>query len=276
MSNIKKVELLSPCGEFDSLKSAITFGADAVYLADKNFGMRTSSKNFDHKQLVEAVQWAHKNNAKIYIAANIVPANEEIDNLKKYFSYLQDIKADAVIVSDIGLLELARNCAPALDIHISTQAGVTNYYTANQLHKLGASRVVLARELSLQDIANLKKKISAELEIETFIHGAMCMSFSGRCLLAQYLTGRDANHGDCPQACRWEYKIIETKRDNIPIDVIEDEFGTTIMNAQDLSMIEHVDDLIEAGIDSLKIEGRSKSAYYSGVITNAYKTAIKA
>ncbi|MDR3116854.1 MAG: U32 family peptidase, partial [Bifidobacteriaceae bacterium] len=192
MSNIKKVELLSPSGEFDSLKSAITFGADAVYLADKNFGMRTSSKNFDHKQLAEAVQWAHKNNVKIYIAANIVPANEEIDNLKKYFSYLQDIKADAVIVSDIGLLELARDCAPALDIHISTQAGVTNYYTANQLHKLGASRVVLARELSLQDIANLKKKISAELEIETFIHGAMCMSFSGRCLLAQYLTGRDA------------------------------------------------------------------------------------
>ncbi|MDR2748435.1 MAG: U32 family peptidase [Bifidobacteriaceae bacterium] len=274
MAKYEKVELLSPAGELDSLKSAIAFGADAVYFADKNFGMRTASKNFSESDFEKGLEFARKNGVKAYITVNIVPSNEEIENLKNYFSFLNTSKANAVIISDIGIMELAKKYAPALDIHISTQAGVTNYYTAKKLYELGAKRVVLARELSIEDIALICEKTPANLEIECFVHGAMCMSFSGRCLLAQYLTGRDANHGDCPQACRWEYKIVEAKRDNMPIDLIEDQTGTTIMNAQDMCMIEHIDDLVNAGVKSLKIEGRAKSAYYTGAITNAYRVAI--
>ncbi|MDR3128435.1 MAG: U32 family peptidase [Bifidobacteriaceae bacterium] len=274
LDNSNNIELLAPAGEMDALKSAVTFGANAVYLAGNSYGMRTAAKNFSAQQLEQAINYAHKNKVKVYITINIVPSNEEITQIKDYLGLLSELKADAVIVADIGLLQLAKKYAPNLDIHISTQAGVTNYYTAKQLWQLGAKRVVLARELSLEDIANIRQQVPKPLEIECFIHGAMCMSFSGRCLLSQYLTGRDANHGDCPQTCRWEYKITEITRDNIPMDIIENQTGTTIMSAQDMSTIKHIGDIINAGVNSLKIEGRAKSAYYTGVITNAYKTAL--
>lgn len=269
-----KPEVLAPAGDFERLKSAVIFGADAVYLAGKTFGMRASQTNFDNEQLKEAVEYAHAKNVKVYLTINTLPRNDEIDKLPEYLKYVQSIGIDAVIVADIGVLSLVSETIPEMEIHISTQAGVVNYQTCLTLYKMGAKRIVLARELSLEEIAEITEKIPDDLDIEAFVHGAMCMSFSGRCLISNYLTGRDANRGECAQPCRWGYHLVEEKRPNDYYPIFEDEQGTHILNAKDLCMVEYVDKLIEAGITSLKIEGRAKSSYYVSVVTNAYRIAV--
>lgn len=270
----KKPEVLAPAGDFERLKSAVIFGADAVYLAGKTFGMRASQTNFDNEQLKEAVEYAHSKGVKVYLTINTLPRNDEIDLLPEYLQYVQSIGIDAVIASDIGVLSLVSETIPGMEIHISTQAGVVNYQTCLALYKMGAKRIVLARELSLEEIAEIATRVPDDLDIEAFVHGAMCMSFSGRCLISNYLTGRDANRGECAQPCRWGYHLVEEKRPNDYYPIFEDEKGTHILNAKDLCMIEHVDKLVEAGITSLKIEGRAKSSYYVSVVTNAYRIAV--
>lgn len=270
------LELLSPAGEYESAEAAFTFGADAVYLSDKQFGMRTSSKNFSAEEIEQVVNLAKNKNGKVYVTVNVLPFNEEIEALNSYIPALAEVGVDAVIVADVGVLGLAKKLAPNLAVHISTQAGVTNYLTTNELCRLGASRVVLARELSLADIKNIRKKVSDELELEAFVHGSMCMSFSGRCFLSQYLSSKDANHGACTQPCRWKYKayLEEEKRPGMLIPIVESQTGTTILNAQDLCMIDHLDDIVECGVNTIKIEGRAKSAYYTAVVTGAYRSAL--
>ena len=270
----KPVELLAPAGDLERLDAALSFGADAVYLAGQEFGMRTASANFNYDQLAEAVKHSHQRGVSVYVTCNTLPRNEELARLPEFLQHLQQIGADAVIVADFGILQLAKQHAPKLDVHISTQAGIVNYATANAFYELGASRVVLARELTLEEIAGIRAKIPQDLEIEAFVHGAMCMSFSGRCLLSSYLNGRDANRGDCSQPCRWEYSLVEKKRPGEYMDIHEDANGTYILNSRDMCMIEHIPELIRAGISSLKIEGRAKSAYYVAVTTNAYRSAI--
>lgn len=273
-NNIKKAELLSPAGDMERFYSAVDFGADAVYLAGKEFGMRTSSQNFDNESLKKAVEYAHKNGVKVYLTCNTLPRNDEIKRLPQFLKESADAGIDAFIISDIGVLNLAKKYASKVDIHISTQAGVVNYETANMFYDMGASRVVLARELSLDDISEIRSKTNKNLELEAFVHGSMCVSFSGRCLISSYLTGRDANRGDCAQPCRWKYHLMEENRPGQYFPVIEDEKGTYLFNSRDLCMIDYIPEIINAGIDSLKIEGRAKSAYYVAVTTNAYKHAI--
>lgn len=274
MSLIFKPEVLSPAGDFERLRAAVTFGADAVYLAGKEFGMRASQANFDDKELKEAVEYSHKNNVRVYVTLNTLPRNEDVNKLPQYLLYLDEIGVDAVIVSDIGVMSLVKEVTPNMEIHISTQAGIVNYKSCIAFYNMGAKRVVLARELSLEEIAYIRKNTPSDLEIEAFVHGAMCMSVSGRCLISNYLTGRDANQGECAQPCRWGYHLVEEKRPNQFYPVFEDEKGSYILNAKDMCMIEHIDKLVEAGITSLKIEGRAKSSYYVSVVTNAYKTAV--
>lgn len=269
------IELLSPAGDFERLDAALDFGANAVYLAGQEFGMRTAPSNFDYDQLAEAVRRAHTKGVRVYVTCNTLPRNGDLERLPEFLQHLQQIHADAVIVADLGVLQLAKQHAPGLDLHISTQAGVVNYAAANALYELGANRVVLARELSLEEIAGIRAKIPRDLELEVFVHGAMCMSFSGRCLLSAYLNDRDANRGDCSQPCRWEYSLVEKKRPGEYMDIHEDGSGTYILNARDLCMIEHIPELMQAGVSSLKIEGRAKSAYYVAVTTNAYRQAIE-
>ncbi len=275
-----KPELLSPVGDMERLYSALEYGADAVYLAGKIFGMRAAPGNFSDEELKKAVELCHLKNVKVYVTCNTIPHNDEIVHLPKFLSFLNQIQVDAVLVADIGVLMMAKKFAPNVEIHISTQAGIANYETANAFYELGAKRVVLARELSLEEIIELKKHIPNDLEIEVFVHGAMCVSFSGRCLLSSYMTGRDANRGDCAQPCRWEYDLVErVKRPNESFSIEEekDEYGrskTFIMNSRDMCMIEHVPDLIKAGVHSLKVEGRAKSAYYVASTTSAYRNAI--
>ncbi len=269
-----KPEVLAPVGDTERLKAAILYGADAVYLGGKQFGMRANPTNFSMEELDEAVKLAHSHNVKVYLTCNTLPTNEEVGELPKFIHTAAEIGVDAIIAADIGVLMTAKRVAPKTDLHISTQAGIVNYLTANEMHMLGANRVVLARELSLVDIKNIRDNVSKELEIEAFVHGAMCMSFSGRCLISQYMLGRDANRGECAQPCRWGYHLVEEKRPNQYYPIYEDEKGSYIMNAKDLSMIEHIDKVIEAGVTSLKIEGRAKSAYYVGVVTNAYRMAV--
>ncbi len=271
--NIKN-EILSPAGDMESLINAINFGADAVYLAGKSFGMRTSSKNFDNEELQKALDLAHSKNVKVYITCNTLPTNEEVEMLPQYLTYLNEIGVDAVIVADIGTLMLAKEYAPNVQIHISTQAGIVNYQSANAFYKLGASRVVLARELSLKDILKIRQNVDENLEIECFVHGAMCVSFSGRCLISAYMNGRDANKGDCSQPCRWKYHLYEENREGHFYEVSEEKEGTYLYNSKDLCMIDHIKELAQAGITSFKIEGRAKSAYYTAVITNAYRKAL--
>ncbi len=271
----KKYEVLSPAGDPECLISAVNFGADAVYLAGEQFGMRTASKNFNDDALAKGIEYAHSRGVKVYITCNILPRSREMDELPVFLATAQDLGADAFIVADLGVMEFAKKYAPKVDIHISTQAGIVNYATANVLYNMGAKRVVLARELSIEEIAELRSKIPDDLEIEAFVHGAMCVSFSGRCLISSYMTGRDANHGDCAQPCRWKYHLYEENRQGQYFPVEENDKGTFLYNSRDLCMIEHIPELLEAGVTSLKIEGRAKSAYYTSVITNAYSNAVK-
>ncbi len=270
----KKIELLAPAGDPECLDSALRFGADAVYLAGKHFGMRTASGNFTFEQMKQAVEKAHEKGVKVHVTCNILPRNEEVDQLPEFLTNVQACGVDALIIADLGVMTLAAKYAPDVQRHVSTQAGVVNYLSARTLYDMGASRVVLARELSLDEIAGIRAKTPKELEIETFVHGSMCVSFSGRCLISNYLTGRDANRGDCAQPCRWKYHLYEEHRDGQYYPVEETGDGTYLYNSRDLCMIEHIPELVKTGIDSLKIEGRAKSAYYVSVVTNAYRHAI--
>ncbi|MCI6653294.1 MAG: U32 family peptidase [Ruminococcus sp.] len=271
---MKKPEILAPAGDMECLRNSLEFGADAVYLAGKQFGMRTASKNFDNDELKQAVTLAHSYGSKLYITINTLPRNNEIAVLPDFLMYAQEIGVDAFIIADLGVFELAKKYAPKVERHISTQAGIVNSETATAWYNMGASRVVLAREMTFEDIADIRAKIPKELEIECFIHGAMCVSFSGRCLISSYMTGRDANRGDCAQPCRWKYHLYEENRDGQFFPVEEADGGTYLYNSRDMCMIDYIPDLVKSGISSLKIEGRAKSAYYCAVTTNAYRHAL--
>jgi len=267
-------ELLSPARDFEQLQMSLTYGADAVYFGGKSFGLRAFAGNFGNGDLEDAVKLAHQHKAKAYITCNAVLGNDEMRKLPAFLEEIASAGADAVIVSDIGAIELAKKYAPAVDVHISTQAGVMSYQSAQAFHSLGASRVILARELTLAEIADIRANTPTGLELEAFVHGSMCVSFSGRCLLSNYLTGRDANRGECAQPCRWKYHLVGEQNGEI-LEISEDG-GTYIMNSRDLCMIDHMAALIDAGIVSFKIEGRMKSGYYAAVVTNAYRHAIDA
>jgi len=270
----KRPELLSPAGDFEKLQMAVHYGADAVYLAGKEFGMRAASGNFDYDEMEQAVEYAHARDVKVYVTCNTLPREDEIVRLPDYMSHLQSCGVDGLIIADLGVLSMAKRYAPNVPIHISTQLGIVNSETAKMLYDMGATRVVLAREMSMKEIHEFRKNIPEDLEIEAFVHGAMCVSFSGRCLLSNYLTGkRDGNRGQCAQPCRWKYALMEEKRPGEYYQISEDN-GTFILNSKDMCMIDHIPELLEAGISSFKIEGRMKSAYYAGAVTNAYRHAI--
>lgn len=267
-------ELLCPAGDLTRLKTAVEFGADAVYLAGEEFGMRTAAANFDKNSLVEGVEYAHKNNVKVHVTCNTVPHDDEMARMPKFLEFLNEIGVDAVIASDIGTMGLVKKYAPNAELHISVQSGIVNSESANAFYNMGAKRVVLARELSLDEIANIRANTPKELEIEAFAHGAMCVSFSARCLLSSYMTGRDANRGDCAQPCRWSYSLMEQTRPGQYFDITETDKGTYILNANDMCMAPYLDKMIAAGVSSLKIEGRAKTEYYVAVTANAYRGAL--
>ncbi len=272
-------ELLSPAGDLEKLRAAVRFGADAVYLAGESFGMRSACANFSDEELAEAVAYAHARGVKVYVTVNVLPRTEEYGALGAFVRHLDGCGADAVIVSDLGVLSLVRREAPRLAVHVSTQASVVSAEACAAWQRLGASRIVLARELTLEEIRRIRREADPALELEVFVHGAMCVAYSGRCLLSRYFTGRDGNHGRCAQPCRWNYReltVLEEKRPDDPIRIVEDGGDTFVMSSRDLCMIEHVPELIEAGVDSFKIEGRAKSAYYAAVTTNAYRMAMDA
>lgn len=271
-----RAEILAPAGDAEKLNLALIYGADAVYMAGKSFGMRAAAGNFSPEALKDAIEACHKRNVKAYITCNTVPGDGEISELPPYLEYLQEVGADSAIIADMGVLRLIKRHAPKLPVHVSTQAGVMNSESANMWFELGASRVVLARELTLDAIAAIRAKTPPELEIETFVHGSMCVSISGRCLLSNYLAGRDANSGECAQPCRWKYYLMEEKRPGEYFQIFEGSKGAHILNSKDLCMIEHIPELLSAGVNSFKIEGRMKSSYYAAVITNAYKKAQEA
>ncbi|MCL2036319.1 MAG: U32 family peptidase [Oscillospiraceae bacterium] len=274
---MKNIELLAPAGDMESLRAAILYGANAVYIGGEGFGLRANA-GFTHENLIQAVEHAHNHDKKIYLTCNIVANNSDVERFPQFIREAAETGIDAVIVSDLGFLDLVKTHAPDIDVHISTQAGVMNHASANMLYKLGAKRVILAREVSLCEIKRIRENTPPELEIETFVHGAMCMAFSGRCLISSYLTARDANRGQCSQPCRWSYHLMEETRPGEFFPVFEntDGSGSHIFNSKDLCMLEHIGDLIESGVTSLKIEGRAKTAYYTAVITNAYRAAINA
>ncbi len=267
-------EVLAPAGDMERLEAALTFGADAVYLSGSKFGMRAASANFTYDELAAAVKRTHDCGKRLYVTCNILPRNADLEELPTYFSFLDEIGVDALIISDFGVMDLAKRYAPHCALHVSTQFGVVNHATATFLYHLGAKRVVLARELSMEEIREIRAKTPPELELEAFVHGAICMSYSGRCVISNYLTGRDANHGECAQPCRWKYSIVEETRPEQPMTLHEDETGSYLFNANDMNMIEHIADLAQSGIASLKIEGRAKSAYYTAVTANAYRRAV--
>jgi putative protease len=269
----EKLELLSPAGDLERLRMALHYGADAVYLAGREFGLRSTSVCFDDEAMKTAVETAHAKGAKVYVTCNTLPHEEELERLPDYLSFLQEIGVDALIIADLGVMRLAGRYAPRLGRHVSTQLGVINSATANVLYDMGADTVVLARETPLEDIRRIRAETPKDLKIEAFVHGAMCVSFSGRCLLSNYMTGRDANRGQCAQPCRWKYHLVEEKRPGEYFEISEDN-GTFILNSRDMCMIEHLPELIDAGVSSFKIEGRTKSAYYAAVITNAYRHAL--
>ena len=271
---MNKIELLAPAGTFEKMQSAFKFGADAVYFAGKKFGLRAFAGNFDDDEIKTAVEYAHERGKKVYITINILAHEEDFNGLGEYVLSLQNAGVDAVIVSDIGVISYIREIAPNLDIHVSTQANILNSYSINFLAKMGVKRIILARELSLNEIKEIKKKIPPEIELETFVHGAMCISYSGRCLLSNYLAGRDSNRGACVQPCRWQYTITEKSRQGEQYEIQEDNRGTYILNSKDLCLIEHLSELKEAGICSFKIEGRMKSEYYVATVVNAYHRAL--
>lgn len=271
---MKLPELLCPAGDLSRLKTAVDFGADAVYLAGKEFGMRTASANFDEDALKNGIEYAHKNGVKVHVTCNTIPHNEEMKRLPEFLECINSLGADAVIASDLGTIGLVKKYAPNCELHASVQSGIVNTETAKALYDMGAKRVVLARELSLEEISEIRSDTPDDLEIEAFVHGAMCVSFSARCLLSSYMTGRDANRGDCAQPCRWSYSLMEQTRQGQYFDITEDEKGTYILNANDLCMAEHLDKMADAGISSLKIEGRAKTEYYVAVTANAYRGAV--
>ena len=273
-SMTKKIELLSPAGDMQRLKMAIAYGADAVYLAGTAFGMRAFAGNFSPEELPKAVEYAHSRGVQVHVTVNTMPRNDEAAALPAYLEQLQDAGVDALILADLGAFTMAGKYAPKCARHISTQQSVANYECAQAWYDLGAKRVVLARELSLEEVRTIRQKTSKELEIETFGHGAMCVSYSGRCLLSNYMTGRDSNRGACAQPCRYQYALMEEKRPGEYFPVFEDEKGTYIMNSRDMCMIDHLRDLQEAGVDCIKIEGRAKSAYYAAIVTGAYRHCI--
>ncbi len=271
---IKKPELLAPAGDMERLMAAVKYGADAVYLGGTMFGMRAAPANFDREQLPEAVKYCHERGVKVYLTCNVLPRNNELAELPDFLLNAQRAGVDALIISDIGVLAIAKKYVPDMEIHISTQSGIVNYETAKAFYDMGAKRVVTARELKMTEIAEMRANIPDDMDIECFVHGAMCVSFSGRCLISNYLVGRDANRGECAQPCRWKYTLMEEKRPGQYFPVEEDDSGTFIMNSKDMCMIEHIPEMIKAGITSFKIEGRAKSAYYVAVVTNAYRKAI--
>lgn len=270
------IELLSPAGDYECLESAVDYGADAVYLGSTMFGMRAAAAKFDFDTLKKGVEYAHQKNVKVYLTCNIVPSNEEVEILPEFIRNAYSCGIDAAIVSDLGALSVIKSAVPELSVHISTQAGVVNYVTANELYKMGADRIVLAREVDIDNIKRIRDKIPADMDIEAFVHGAMCVSFSGRCLLSSFMVDRNANKGECAQPCRWKYHLVEEKRPGEYYELFEDDRGSYILNAKDMCMIEHLDKLRDAGVTSFKIEGRAKSAYYVAVATNAYRAAMDA
>ena len=271
---MKHPELLIPASSLEVLKTAVVFGADAVYIGGEAFGLRAKAKNFTMEEIREGIAFAHAHDVKVYITANILAHNGDLSGVRAYFEELKEIKPDALIISDPGVFMIAREVCPEIDIHISTQANNTNYGTYQFWHQLGARRVVTARELSMAELKEIREKAPADLEMETFIHGAMCISYSGRCLLSNYFTGRDANRGACTHPCRWKYAIVEETRPGEYMPVYENERGTYIFNSKDLCMIEHIPELIDSGIDSFKIEGRMKTALYVATVARTYRKAI--
>lgn len=271
---MRKPELLVPASSLEVLKVAVIFGADAVYIGGEAFGLRAKARNFSMADMQEGIRFAHKHNVKVYVTANILAHNEDLDGVRKYFQELKEIGPDALIISDPGVFEIAGEVCPEIERHVSTQANNTNYGTFLFWHRQGAKRVVTARELSLEEIRQIRAKIPDDLEIETFIHGAMCISYSGRCLLSNYFTGRDANRGACTHPCRWKYAVVEESRPGEYLPVYENERGTFIFNSKDLCMIEHLSDILNSGIDSLKIEGRMKTALYVATVARTYRKAI--
>ena len=274
MMNDRKPELLMPAGGMETLKVAVNYGADAVYMGGSSFGLRAKADNFTIEEMKQAVEYAHAHNVKVYVTVNIFAHNEDVEGLKRYFGEIKDIGIDAVLIADPGVFSLAREIMPDMEIHISTQANNTNYMTYKFWHNMGVKRVVCARELSLREIKGIRENIPDDLEIEAFIHGAMCISYSGRCLLSNYFTGRDANKGACTHPCRWKYAVMEETRPGEYLPVEEDERGTYIFNSKDLCMIDHIPDLIDAGIQSLKVEGRMKTSLYVAVAARTYREAI--
>ena len=271
---MRPVELLVPASSLEVLKIAVIYGADAVYIGGEVFGLRAKAKNFSMEDMAEGIQFAHEHGVKVYVTANILAHNGDLEGVREYFIQLKEIKPDALIISDPGIYTIAKEICPEIERHISTQANNTNYGTYQFWWNQGAKRVVTARELSLNEIAEIRKNVPDEMEIETFVHGAMCISYSGRCLLSNYFTGRDANQGACTHPCRWKYAVVEEKRPGEYLPVYENERGTYIFNSKDLCMIEHIPELIEAGIDSFKIEGRMKTALYVATVARTYRKAI--
>ncbi len=273
---MNRIELLAPAGDMERLHMSVAYGADAVYLAGNAFGMRSFAGNFSPEELREAVELCRARGVRVHVTCNTMPRNGEVSRLPEWLEYLEELGVDAVILADVGVLSQARRYAPHVQCHISTQASIVNYQSARAWHDLGASRVILARELSLDEIREIRAKTPPELEIEVFAHGAMCVSYSGRCLLSNYMTGRDSNRGACAQPCRYQYALMEEKRPGEYFPVYEENGETYIMNSRDMCMIDHVADLMDAGVDSLKLEGRAKSAYYAAIVTGAYRHAIDA
>ena len=273
---MRKMELLAPAGDMERLRMAVAYGADAVYLAGNDFGMRSFAGNFSPEELKAAVELCRARRVRVHVTCNTMPRNKEIACLPEWLEQLEALGVDAVILADVGVLALAKRYAPHVQCHISTQASIVNYQSARAWHELGASRVILARELSLEEIREIRVKTSKELEIEVFAHGAMCVSYSGRCLLSNYMTGRDSNRGSCAQPCRYQYALVEEKRPGEYFPVYEEDGETYIMNSRDMCMIDHVAELMETGVDCVKLEGRAKSAYYTAIITGAYRHAIDA
>lgn len=271
---LKKPELLAPAGNMDKMKKAFAYGADAVYIGGEEYSLRVAADNFTMRQMAEAVDYAHTLGKKVYLTANVIPHNADVEDYALYIAEAAATGVDAAIISDLGLFQITKEVCPELDIHISTQANNVNYKSAEMWHKLGAKRVILARELSLEEMREIRGKVSPKLELEAFVHGAMCMSYSGRCLLSNYMANRDGNGGNCAQPCRWKYYLMEEKRPGQYMPVYENERGTFIFNSKDLCMIEHIDKLFEAGLDSFKVEGRVKSEYYVATVMQAYRAAI--
>lgn len=271
---MNKPELLAPGGSLEKLKTAIDYGADAVYIGGEAFSLRAAAENFSSEDMLEGIEYAHKRGKKVYLTANIIPHNSDIEQFEDFVKEIRPLGFDAVLIADLGLFDMMRSLAPEIPVHVSTQANNVNYRSAQMWHRLGAKRVVLAREMSFKEIEEIRAKTPADLELEAFVHGAMCISYSGRCLLSNYMTSRDSNMGACSHPCRWNYSLVEEKRPGQYMDVFENERGTFIFNSKDLCMIEHIPELVKSGITSFKIEGRVKTSYYVATVVGAYRREI--